>query len=57
MLLLLTGCAPQIDEQAQLAGTGTPRAAPDPKPVPQFTASAFVTADGQVLPLKAVAAR
>ena len=51
-LLLLAGCAPRIDEEVRLAGIGTPRAAPDPKPVPRFTESGFVTADGQVLPLR-----
>jgi acylglycerol lipase len=52
-LLLLAGCAPRIDEEVRLAGIGTPRAAPDPKPIPRFAESSFVTADGQVLPLRA----
>jgi acylglycerol lipase len=52
LLVLLIGCAPHTDEEARLAGIGTVRAAPDPKPMPQFTASGFITADGQVLPLR-----
>lgn len=51
-VLLLAGCAPAIDEDARLAGIGTARAASDPKPVPHFTETEFVTADGQVLPLR-----
>jgi acylglycerol lipase len=51
-LLLLAGCAPRIDEKVRLAGIGTPRAAPDPKPIPRFAESSFVTADGQILPLR-----
>ncbi len=50
--LLLIGCAPTTDEAVQLAGIGTPQAAPDPKPVPRFTDKDFVTADGQLLPLR-----
>lgn len=51
-LLLLAGCAPRIDEDARLAGIGTARAAPDPRPVPRLAGAAFVTADGRVLPLR-----
>src|SRR5262245_31862701 len=51
-LLLLAGCAPTTDEQVQLAGIGTARAAPDPKPVPRFTETNFIAADGQILPLR-----
>lgn len=51
-LLLLVGCAPTTDEGARLAGIGTTRAAPDPKPFPHFMQSAFVTADGEILPLR-----
>ncbi|HEU0217906.1 MAG TPA: alpha/beta hydrolase [Stellaceae bacterium] len=51
-LLFSAGCAPTTDEDARVAGIGTPRAAPDPKPAPRFTASGFVAADGQVLPLR-----
>jgi alpha-beta hydrolase superfamily lysophospholipase len=50
-LLLSAGCAPTTDEDARLAAIGTPRAAPEPSPVPRFTETAFVTVDGQVLPL------
>lgn len=46
------GCAPAIDEDARLAGIGTARAAPKPPPTPRFTGTSFVTADGQVLPLR-----
>jgi alpha-beta hydrolase superfamily lysophospholipase len=51
-LLLSAGCAPTIDEDARLAGIGTARAAPEPKPMPRFTETGFVTADGLVLPLR-----
>lgn len=51
-LLLLVGCAPTTDEDVKLAGIGTTRAAADPKAVPHFTDTAFVTADGQILPLR-----
>jgi alpha-beta hydrolase superfamily lysophospholipase len=51
-LLLSAGCAPTIDEDARLAGIGTSRGAPEPRPMPSFTATSFVTADGQVLPLR-----
>ena len=50
-LMLSAGCAPTTDEDARLAAIGTPLAAPEPSPVPRFTETAFVTADGQVLPL------
>ena len=52
ILLFWSGCAPTIDDEARLAGIGTPRAAPEPKPVPGFTRDGFVTADGQGLPLR-----
>ena len=52
MLLLGAGCAPTIDEDARLAGIGTPRAAPEPNPIPRFAGTSFVAADGQVLPLR-----
>lgn len=51
-VLLLTGCAPTIDDDVRLAGIGTSRAAPDPKPVPRFTQTSFIAADGEVLPLR-----
>jgi acylglycerol lipase len=51
-LLLLVGCAPATDEEVRLAGIGTMRAAPDPKPVPCFTEGSFIAADGQKLPLR-----
>ena len=51
-LLLLVGCAPATDEEVRLAGTGTARAAPDPKPVSRFTEASFIAADGQNLPLR-----
>src|SRR5215831_3074598 len=51
-LLLPFGCAPTTDEDVRLAGIGTARAAPEPKPVPRFTATSFITADGQTLPLR-----
>jgi alpha-beta hydrolase superfamily lysophospholipase len=51
-LLVLAGCAPATDEQVQFAGIGTARAALDPKPVPRFTEAGFITADGQILPLR-----
>ena len=52
VVLLPGGCAPTIDEDARLAGIGTARAAPEPSPIPRFTATSFVAADGQVLPLR-----
>src|SRR4029077_9161827 len=36
----------------RLAGIGTAQAAPEPKPVPHFTETGFVAADGAVLPLR-----
>jgi alpha-beta hydrolase superfamily lysophospholipase len=51
-LLLSAGCAPTIDEDARLAGIGTARAAPEAHPIPRFTATSFVAADGQLLPLR-----
>jgi alpha-beta hydrolase superfamily lysophospholipase len=51
-LLLLLGCAPATEEEVRLAGIGTARAAPDPKPVPRFTEASFIAADGQNLPLR-----
>src|SRR6516162_6595891 len=51
-LLLLVGCAPTTDEEVRLAGIGTVRAAPDPKPVPRFTETSFIAADGEILPLR-----
>ena len=51
-LLLSTGCAPTTDEDVRLAGVGTARAAPEPRPMPRFTETGFVTADGRVLPLR-----
>ncbi len=52
VLWLLVGCVPTTDEDARLAGIGTARAAPDPRPVPHFTETGFATADGQILPLR-----
>jgi hypothetical protein len=51
-LLLIASCAPTTDEQVRLIGVGTARAAPDPKPVPRFTETSFIAADGQILPLR-----
>jgi acylglycerol lipase len=51
-ILLSAGCAPTTDEAARLAGIGTPRAAPEPKPMPRFSGTDYVAADGQVLPLR-----
>ena len=51
-LLLLAGCAPATDEEVRLAGIGTARAALDPKPMPRFTETSFITADGEILPLR-----
>jgi acylglycerol lipase len=51
-LLLSTGCAPTTDEDVRLAGIGTVRAAPEPRPMPRFAETGFVTADGRVLPLR-----
>ena len=51
-LLLSVGCAPTTDEDARLAGIGTARAASEPHPMPRFTGTSFVAADGQVLPLR-----
>jgi alpha-beta hydrolase superfamily lysophospholipase len=51
-LTLAAGCAPTIDEDARLAGIGTARAASEANPIPRFTGSSFVAADGQVLPLR-----
>jgi acylglycerol lipase len=48
----LAGCAPTTDEDVRRAGIGTARAAPEPGPTPRFTETSFVTADGQVLPLR-----
>jgi alpha-beta hydrolase superfamily lysophospholipase len=52
VLTLPAGCAPTIDEDVRLAGIGTARAAPEPKPAPRFTDTSFIAADGQVLPLR-----
>jgi acylglycerol lipase len=52
VLLLSTGCAPTTDEDVRLAGIGTARAAPESRPMPRFTETGFVTADGRVLPLR-----
>jgi len=51
-LLALTACAPMTDRTASLAATGAASAAPDPKPAPRFADHQFVTADGQLLPLR-----
>jgi acylglycerol lipase len=51
-LLLLVGCAPATDEEVRLAAIATARAAPDAKPVPHFTETSFIAADGQTLPLR-----
>jgi alpha-beta hydrolase superfamily lysophospholipase len=51
-LLLIASCAPTTDEQVRVSGVGTARAAPDPKPVPRFTDTSFIAADGQILPLR-----
>jgi acylglycerol lipase len=41
-----------MDRTARLEGIGTARAAPDPRPVPRFAGNDFITADGEVLPLR-----
>jgi len=51
-VLLIAGCAPTTEEQVRVSGIGTARAAPDPKPVPRFTDTSFIAADGQILPLR-----
>jgi acylglycerol lipase len=51
-LTLSLGCAPTIDEDARLGGIGMAQAAPEPKPVPHFSETGFVAADGAVLPLR-----
>src|SRR5207245_9571567 len=51
-LLLSAGCAPTTDRDVRLAGIGTVRAAAGPMPEPCFAETGFVTADGQVLPLR-----
>jgi alpha-beta hydrolase superfamily lysophospholipase len=51
-LLSSAGCAPTIDDDVRLAGIGTSRAAADPKPVPRFTQTSFIAADGEDLPLR-----
>ena len=51
-LLLPVGCAPTTDQDVRVAGIGTARAAPEPKPTPRFTDTSFIAADGQVLPLR-----
>jgi acylglycerol lipase len=51
-LLALAACAPTTDETARNAGIGAARAAPAPKPAPRFADHEFVTADGQLLPLR-----
>jgi alpha-beta hydrolase superfamily lysophospholipase len=48
----LLGCAPTTDEDVRLAGIGTAQAAPEPKPVPRFTETSFIAADGETLPLR-----
>lgn len=50
--VLPAGCAPTIDEDVRLAGIGTARIAPEPRPAPGFSGTSFVAADGQVLPLR-----
>ncbi len=52
LLLGPLGCAPTTDRQARLAGIGTARAAPSPKPVPRILGDRFVTADGTILPMR-----
>jgi acylglycerol lipase len=49
---MVPACAPRIGDEARLAGIGTVRAAPEPSPVPRFSGTDFVTADGWVLPLR-----
>jgi acylglycerol lipase len=51
-LFLPSGCAPTIDEDVRVAGIGTPRAAPEPKPFLRFDGTGFVAADARVLPLR-----
>jgi acylglycerol lipase len=51
-LLLFLGCTPTTDEDVRLAGIGTARAAPEPKPIPRFSETSFIAADGQTLPLR-----
>jgi len=51
-LLALAACAPTTDRPAKLAETGITHIAPAAKMLPQFTGHEFVTADGQLLPLR-----
>ena len=46
------GCAPMADREARLEGIGTARAAPEPHPMPRFSGSRFIAADGVGLPLR-----
>jgi alpha-beta hydrolase superfamily lysophospholipase len=52
LLVLISGCAPRTEEEAVLAGIGTPRAAAEPAPAPRISQRRFVAADGAVLPLE-----
>jgi alpha-beta hydrolase superfamily lysophospholipase len=52
VLSLAAGCAPTTDEDALVAGIGTPRAAPAASPEPGFSRGRFTAADGVVLPLR-----
>jgi alpha-beta hydrolase superfamily lysophospholipase len=52
LFLAPLGCAPATDRDARLAGIGTARAAPSPKPAPRILGDEFVTADGTILPMR-----
>jgi alpha-beta hydrolase superfamily lysophospholipase len=52
MLLGPSACAPNADRNAPLADVGTARAALLPHPLPRFTKTEFIAADGASLPLR-----
>ena len=53
LLLLLLPAAPRPPTRRCSSPASARRsAAPEPKPVPRFTETAFITADGQLLPLR-----
>lgn len=52
VLVLLTACAPTTDQTLRPAGIGMARTAAVAESVPRLAADEFVTADGQLLPLR-----
>jgi alpha-beta hydrolase superfamily lysophospholipase len=52
VLVGLSACAPSADRTARRDAMDAAPTAPGPKPVPAFLGSAFVTVDGQRLPLR-----